>query len=67
MVEVKWRVPLVRFRGCSLFSLVGNGWMVNLKSGGALRWKAEDRRLEKAGRAMWQASTSKVVAPASVG
>jgi hypothetical protein len=39
MVEVEWRVPLIRFRVCSLFSSGDNGWMVNLRPGGALRGK----------------------------
>jgi hypothetical protein len=66
LVEIESRVPLARLRACSLFSLVGNGWMVNLRPGEALRWKAEDRQLGKAGRAMWQVGTSKVVAPVGV-
>jgi hypothetical protein len=39
----------------------------NLKPDGALRWKAEDRRLGRLGSVMWKACTSKVVAPACVG
>jgi hypothetical protein len=38
----------------------------NLRPGGALRWKVEDRQLEMSGSAMWQADTSKVVAPTCV-
>jgi hypothetical protein len=41
--------------------------MVNLRSGGALRWKMEDCCLGREGSVMWQAGTSKVVAPACVG
>jgi hypothetical protein len=41
--------------------------MVNLRLGGALRWKAEDRRLGRVGSVMWKAGTSKVVTPARVG
>jgi hypothetical protein len=41
--------------------------MFNLRPGGAFRWKVEDRRLERSGSVMFQASTSKVVAPAYVG
>jgi hypothetical protein len=36
------------------------------RPGGALRWKAEDRRLGRAGRVVWKAGTSKVVALACV-
>jgi hypothetical protein len=39
MVEVEWMIPLVRFRICSLFSSVGNGWVVNLRSGEAIGWE----------------------------
>jgi hypothetical protein len=28
MVEVKWRLPLMRFRVCSLSSLIGNDWLL---------------------------------------
>jgi hypothetical protein len=52
--------------GFDLFNVDGNGWMINLRPGRALRWKAEDRRLGRAGNVMWQAGTSKVVAPAYV-
>jgi hypothetical protein len=31
----------MRYRVCSIFSLVGNDWMDNLRPGDALRWKAE--------------------------
>jgi hypothetical protein len=31
-----------------------------------LRWKVEDRQLERPGNVMWQAGTSKVVAPAYI-
>jgi hypothetical protein len=34
--------------------------------GGALRWKVEDRRLERSRSVMWQVSTSKAVAPTCV-
>jgi hypothetical protein len=40
---------------------------VNLRPGGALRWKMEDHCLGRSGSVMWQVSTSKVVAPACVG
>jgi hypothetical protein len=36
---------------------------VNLRPGGALRWKVEDHRLRRSVSDMWQADTSKVVAP----
>jgi hypothetical protein len=49
-VEVEWR----------------NVWLVNLRPGGALSWKVEDRWLGRARSVMWQAGTSKVVAPACV-
>jgi hypothetical protein len=39
----------MRFMVYSLFSSVGNGWMVNLRLGGALRWKVENHRLGKVG------------------
>jgi hypothetical protein len=51
----------------SLFSSVDNSWMINLRSSGALRWKAEDHRLGRAVSVMWKASTSKVVASACIG
>jgi hypothetical protein len=38
----------------------------NLRLGRALRWKVEDRRLGRSGSVMWQASTSKTVAPTYV-
>jgi hypothetical protein len=66
LVELKWRVPLTRFRVCSLLFLVGNCWMVNLRSGGAIRWKTEDRRLGRVGRVLWKADTSNVIDPAYV-
>jgi hypothetical protein len=56
----------VRFRVCSLFGSVGNGWLFNLRSGGALWWKAEDRRLGRTGSVLCKDGTSKVVAPACV-
>jgi hypothetical protein len=59
-------VPLVRL-GFDLFTLVGNGWMVNLRPGGALRWKVEDHWLGRTGRVLWKVSTSKVVAPICIG
>jgi hypothetical protein len=53
--------------GFLLSSLEGScGTLVKWRPGGALRWKAEDRRLGRAGRVMWKAGTSKVVAPACV-
>jgi hypothetical protein len=39
----------------------------NLRSGGALSWKVDDRQLGRLGSVMWQASTSKAVAPTCVG
>jgi hypothetical protein len=56
----------VRFRVCSLPSSICNCWMDNLRPDGALRWKAEDRRLGRAGSVIWQADTSKIVAPTCV-
>jgi hypothetical protein len=41
--------------------------LVNLRLGGALRWKAEDHRLGRVKSVMWQVGTSKVVALAYVG
>jgi hypothetical protein len=35
----------------------------NLRPGGTLRWKVEDRQLERSGCVMWQVGTSKDVAP----
>jgi hypothetical protein len=52
MVEVEWRVALMRFRVCFLFRSVGNVEMVNLRPAGALRWKAEDHRFGRAGSVM---------------
>jgi hypothetical protein len=43
----------MRFRLCSLSSSIGNYWMVNLRLGGALRWKGEDHRLGRSGSVMW--------------
>jgi hypothetical protein len=56
----------VRFRICFLFRSIGNCGMDNLRPGGALRWKVEDYQLGRSGSVMWQARTSKVVAPACV-
>jgi hypothetical protein len=56
----------MRFRVCSPFSSVVNGWSINLRPGGTLRWKVEDRRLGREGRVMWKFNTSKVVASAYV-
>jgi hypothetical protein len=54
--------------GCLfLFSSVGNCWMFNLRSGGTLRWKAEDRQLGRSGIVMWKVDTSKILAPVYVG
>jgi hypothetical protein len=39
MVEVEWRLPLMRVWVCPYSSSIGNYWMDNLRSGGALRWK----------------------------
>jgi hypothetical protein len=36
-----WRLPLVRFRVCSISSSIGNYWIDILRPGGALRWKVE--------------------------
>jgi hypothetical protein len=41
--------------------------MVNLRPGEALRWKMEDYLLRRLGSVMWQAGTSRVVAPTCVG
>jgi hypothetical protein len=57
----------MRFRVCSLSRSIGNYWMDNLRSGGALRWKVEDPQLGRSGSVMWQAGTSKIVSPAYVG
>jgi hypothetical protein len=38
----------------------------NLRPGGALKWKVQNCRLGWLGSVMWQADTSKVVAPARV-
>jgi hypothetical protein len=38
----------------------------NLRPGGALRWKVEDRQLRRSGSVMWKVGTSKVVATACV-
>jgi hypothetical protein len=51
----------MRFRVCSLSRLIGNCWMVNLRPGGALRWKVEDHWLRRSGSVMWKVGTSKVV------
>jgi hypothetical protein len=40
-------------------------WL-NWRPGGALKWKVGDCQLERSGREMWKADTSKVVAPACV-
>jgi hypothetical protein len=45
MVEVDWRLPLVRFRVHSLSRTFRKDWMYNLRSGRALRWKGENRHL----------------------
>jgi hypothetical protein len=39
----------------------------NLRSDGAIRWKAKDCRLGRSGSMIWKANTYKVVAPACVG
>jgi hypothetical protein len=67
MVEVECRLSRTRFRACSPFNSDGNDLIDNLRSGGALSWKLEDRSLGRSGSVMWQAGTSKVVAPACVG
>jgi hypothetical protein len=41
--------------------------LFNWRLDGALRWKAEDRRLGTAGRVIWKVSTSKVESPVCVG
>jgi hypothetical protein len=41
--------------------------MVNLRPGGALGWKADDRQLGRVGSVLWKADASKVVAPIYVG
>jgi hypothetical protein len=57
----------MRFRVCSLSSSICNCWMDNLRSGGTPRWKVEDHQFGRSGSGLWQAGTSKVVAPACVG
>jgi hypothetical protein len=52
---------------CSLSRSFGNDWMDNLRPGGALRWKVEDRQLGRSGSVLWQVSTSKVVAHVCIG
>jgi hypothetical protein len=39
MVQVEWKVPLERFMVYSLYSSVGNYWIVNMRLDGALRGK----------------------------
>jgi hypothetical protein len=56
----------MRFRVCSLSRSIGNCRMVNLRPGGILRCKVEDRQLGRPGSVMWQASTSKFVTPTCV-
>jgi hypothetical protein len=51
----------------SLFSSVGIVGVINLRSGDALRWKVEDRRLGMSKSVMWLVDTSKIVAPTCVG
>jgi hypothetical protein len=48
------------------FGLVVKTWL-NWRPDGALRWKGEIDGWEGRGVGMWQAGTSKVVAPACVG
>jgi hypothetical protein len=57
----------VRCRVVHLSSLVCDGWLFNLRLGGALRWKVKYRRLGTSMSVMWQAGTFKIVAPACVG
>jgi hypothetical protein len=45
---------------------VSCGALFNWRADGALWWKAEDRRLGRAGRVMWKVGTSKVIAPVYV-
>jgi hypothetical protein len=66
VVEVEWRLPLVRCRVCSHFRSIGNCWMDNQRPDRALGWKVEDRRLGRSESVMCRADTSKVVAPACV-
>jgi hypothetical protein len=47
------------------FWLIAGTWL-NWRLGGALRWKGEIAGWEGRGVGMWQASTSKVVAPTCV-
>jgi hypothetical protein len=47
------------------FILVVRLWS-NWRSGGALRWKGEDRWLERWGSGMWKADTFNIVAPTYV-
>jgi hypothetical protein len=57
----------MRFRVCFLSSSIYNYSMDNLRPGRALRWKVKDHRLGKSGSVIWQAGTSKAIAPACVG
>jgi hypothetical protein len=67
VVELEWRLSLTRFRICSSLIQFVIVVKVNLRPGGALRWKVEDRRLGRSGSVMLQAGTSKVVVlPVSV-
>jgi hypothetical protein len=50
-----------------LFSSTGNSWVFNLRLGGTIRWKAEERWLGRSGSVLWQAVTSKIVVLACVG
>jgi hypothetical protein len=50
VVEIPWDGP--RFHKLQTFVVVG-GSLVNLRPGGALRWKAEDHRLERLGSMIW--------------
>jgi hypothetical protein len=53
----------------SMHLILGSSCRVlfNWRLNGALRWKAEDRRLGRVGRVLWKSDKSKVVAPVCVG
>jgi hypothetical protein len=53
VIEVKWRLSLVRFRVCSSLVQFVIVVKVNLRPGRAFRWKVEDRRLGRSGSVMW--------------
>jgi hypothetical protein len=66
VVEVECILSLMRFRVCSSLVQFVIVVKVNQRPDRALRWKVEEHRLGRSGSVMWQAGTSKVVAPAWV-